>query len=140
MDEVRSSNQVPMDDGSMSSSQMEHSEGFEVHKSVSEKKNLTWIDEMDNFLVDRLMEQMHKGQKIGGVFTKTAYVIVAREIGENFELSCNSEHIKNRMKTLKKNFYAAQEVLQSGSGFGFNESTQMIEATTEVWTTYTKVS
>ena len=91
---------------------MEHSAGFEVHKSVSEKRNLTWIDEMDNFLVDRLMEQMHKGQKIGGVFTKTSYAMVAREIGENFELSCNSEHIKNRMKTLKKNFYAAQEVLQ----------------------------
>ncbi|KAJ9680095.1 hypothetical protein PVL29_019394 [Vitis rotundifolia] len=109
MDEVRSSNQVPMVEinslnpvnvfGSMSSSQMEHSEGFKVHKSVSEKRNLTWIDEMDNFLVDRLMEQMHKGQTIGGVFTKTAYAIVAREIGENFELSCNSEHIKNRMKT-----------------------------------------
>ena len=83
---------------------MEHSEGFEAHKSVSEKRNLTWMDEMDSFLVDRLMEQMHKGQKIGGVFTKTAYAMVAREIGENFELSCNSEHIKNRMKTLKKTF------------------------------------
>ena len=69
---------------------------------------------MDNFLVDQLMEQMHKGQKIGGVFTKTTYAIVAREIGENFELSCNSERIKNRMKTLKKkNFYAVKKVLQS---------------------------
>ena len=79
-----------------------YSEGFEVHKSASEKRNLTWIDEMNNFLVDRLMEQMHKGQKIGGVFTKTTYAIVAREIEENFELSCNSKHIKNRMKTSKK--------------------------------------
>ena len=43
---------------------MEHSEGFEVHKSVSEKRNLTWIDEMDNFLVDLLMEQMQKEKKI----------------------------------------------------------------------------
>ena len=49
------------------------------------------------------MEQMHKGQKTGGFFTKIAYAIVAREIRKNFELSCNSEHIKNRMKTLKKN-------------------------------------
>ena len=44
------------------------------------------------------------------------------------------------MKTFKKSFYVAQEVLQKGSGFGFNESTQMIKATMEVWTTYTKVS
>ena len=56
---------------------------------------------MDNFLVDLLMEQMHKERNIG-VFTKTAYAIVAREIEENFELSCNSKHIKNRMKTSKK--------------------------------------
>ena len=67
-------------------------------------KKETWLglNEMDNFLVDRLMEQMHKGQKIGGVFTKTAYAMVMQEIGENFELSCNLEHIKNWMKTLKK--------------------------------------
>ncbi|KAJ9705343.1 hypothetical protein PVL29_003402 [Vitis rotundifolia] len=93
MDEVRSSNQVPMDEmnssnpvnvfGSMSSDQIEHSEDFDVHKSVSEKRNLTWIDEMDNFLVDQLMEPMHKGQKTRGVFTKTDYAIVAREIREN---------------------------------------------------------
>ena len=84
---------------------------------------------------------MHKGKKIGGVFTKTAYAIVAWEIGENFELSCNFEHIKNSMKTLKKKkINAAQEILQSESGFGFNESTQMIGATTEIWTTYAKVS
>ena len=71
------------------------------------------------------MEQMYKGQKIGGVFTKTTYSIVAREIGENFELSCNSQHIKNRMKTLKKKkkTFILQEVLQNGSGFGFNEYT-----------------
>ena len=62
--------------------QMEHSEGFEVHKSVSEKRNLTWIDEIDNFLVDRLMEQMHKGKKIGGVFTKTAYAMVREKLGK----------------------------------------------------------
>lgn len=30
-------------------------------------------------LVDQLMEQMHKGQKIG-VFTKTTYAMVAQEI------------------------------------------------------------
>ena len=41
---------------------------------------------------------------------------------------------------LKKNFYTAQKVLQNGSGFGFNESTQGDEATMEVWTTYTKLS
>lgn len=77
-----------------------------MHKSVNEKRNLTCIDEIDNFLIDQLMEQICKGQKIGEIFTKTTYAIVTKEIGENFHfhLNCKSEYIKkkNRTKTLKK--------------------------------------
>lgn len=66
-----------------------------MHKSVNEKRNLTWIDEIDKFLVDQsLIEQMHKGQNIWGVFIMPTYVIVVWEIGQNFDLSCESKHIK----------------------------------------------
>ena len=44
------------------------------------------------------MEHIPKWQKIGGIFTMTTHAIVAQEIKENFELSCNFEHRKNRMK------------------------------------------
>lgn len=69
------------------------------------KKKLTCIDEIDNFLIDQLMEQICKGQKIGEIFTKTTYAIVTKEIGEifHFHLNCKFEYIKkNITKTLKK--------------------------------------
>lgn len=42
------------------------------------KKNLTWNAEMYVFLVDSLIDQMHKGQKIGGTFSKIAFITVAQ--------------------------------------------------------------
>ena len=109
-----------------------------MNTSNSSKKNLTWSDDIDDFLIDSLSDQMHKGQKIGRCFTKTAFATVAHLIRKKFRLVCHSDHIKNRMKTLKKNFGATKEILNT-SGFGFNYSTQRIEGAVGVWELYIKV-
>ena len=49
-----------------------------------EKKNLTWSDEMDQVLVDALLEQMEKGQKMGSTFTSTAFTSVAELVDSKF--------------------------------------------------------
>lgn len=36
------------------------------------KKNLNWADDMNDFLIDSLIDQMLKVQKIGGIFSKSA--------------------------------------------------------------------
>ena len=64
---------------------------------------------MDDFLIDSLLDEMLQGQKIGGSFTKSALVSVAYLIGEKFGLACHSDHIKNRMKTLKKKTIVLQK-------------------------------
>lgn len=113
-------------------------EEVKVSTTMTGKKNLTWDDDMDDMLIDSLIDQMHKGQKISGSFTRNAYATVACLITQKFGMSCHSENVKNRMKTLKSNFSEAKDILNS-SGFGFNQSTQRIEATTSVWETYIKV-
>uniref|UniRef100_A0A7N0TUQ9 Uncharacterized protein n=1 Tax=Kalanchoe fedtschenkoi TaxID=63787 RepID=A0A7N0TUQ9_KALFE len=49
---------------------------------------------------------MHKGQKISGTFTKSIHIVVGGLISKKFFNDCNTEHIKNRLKTLKKNHVA----------------------------------
>ena len=91
---------------------------------------------MDQVLVDGLLEQMEKGQKMGSTFTSTAFTSVAELVGSKFgKLGFSISNVKNRLKTLKKRHTNAQKVL-SQSGFGYNESTQMIETPPEVWQTY----
>ncbi|KAL9678618.1 hypothetical protein QQ045_016466 [Rhodiola kirilowii] len=104
------------------------------------KKNLTWTTDMDDYLLDCLLDQMQKGQKIGENFTKAANLAVAHLVREKFCIACNSDNIKYRMKTLKKHYFGAKEILsgQYRSGFGFNHSTYMIEASALTWDSYIK--
>ena len=69
------------------------------------KRNLTWIDDMDDFLIDSLLDQIHKGQKIGEVFSKRALLNVAYLVNDRFGISCDSNHIKNGGYLIKINSY-----------------------------------
>ena len=94
---------------------------------------------MDLVLVDALLVQMEKGQKMGSTFTSTAFTSFSELVGSKFrKLGFSVSNVKNRLKTLKKRHTDALKVL-SQSGFGYNESTQMIEEPPEVWKTYLTV-
>ncbi|VFQ97800.1 unnamed protein product [Cuscuta campestris] len=93
---------------------------------------------MDEFLLDSLMEQKLKGQKIGGVFSSTAYNVVSKNVSSKFNILCGPTHIRNRLKTLKKHLGMVKDIMQNGSGFGFNFSTKMLEAEEGVWDAYLK--
>ncbi|KAL7258913.1 hypothetical protein ACSBR1_004924 [Camellia fascicularis] len=103
-----------------------------------DKKHLKWNNQMDVVLIDSLLDQMLKGQKIGGSFTSSAYRAASNVVSTKFSVHCDSSHVRNRLKTLKRNLAMAKDMLTTDSGFGYNHSTQLIEATTGVWAAYLK--
>ncbi|CAL5407355.1 unnamed protein product [Camellia sinensis] len=94
-----------------------------------DKKHLKWNNQMDVVLIDSLLDQMLKGQKIGGSFTSSAYRAASNAVSTKFSVHCDSSHVRNRLKTLKRNLAMAKDMLTTDSGFGYNHSTQLIEAT-----------
>ncbi|CAL5385091.1 unnamed protein product [Camellia sinensis] len=103
-----------------------------------DKKHLKWNNQMDVVRIDSLLDQMLKGQKIGGSFTSSAYRAASNAVSTKFSVHCDSSHVRNRSKTLKRNLAMAKDMLTTDSGFGYNHSTQLIEATAGVWATYLK--
>lgn len=94
---------------------------------------------MDACLIDTLIEQKFKGQKTDGNFTKIAYRGTSMAVSNIFSITCESPHVKNRVRTLKKHLVVMKHLLENKSGFGFNESSQRTEAEPQVWTEYIKV-
>ncbi|KAL3534827.1 hypothetical protein ACH5RR_003288 [Cinchona calisaya] len=92
-------------------------EDYNKKSSVVDRRHLIWSNKMDDFLVDMFLEEKLKGQKISGIFAKSAYREAERAVSNMFNLSCNSAHVKNQVKTLKK--HLVDDVLKL-SGFGFN--------------------
>ncbi|XP_026430333.1 uncharacterized protein LOC113326882 [Papaver somniferum] len=64
----------------------------------------TWTPPMDQLFIELMVEQVIGKQLLDGQFSKIAWVSIVTKFKERFGPSFNKEVLKNRMKTLKKNF------------------------------------
>ncbi|CAI9277057.1 unnamed protein product [Lactuca saligna] len=98
------------------------------------KKKLTWIDHMDNILVEALVKEDQLGNRVHGTFTLQAYGNMIAGMTKEFNRPITKDQIKNRMKTLKGNFSKWYDMYQGTSliGFSWNSHTKYIEAEEEV--------
>ncbi|XP_020246869.1 uncharacterized protein LOC109824646 isoform X2 [Asparagus officinalis] len=104
----------------------------------SSKKNIVWTEKMDICLTETLKEQVHKGQKPDRSFSYHAYQATCAELYAKCGIKVEVDHIKNRLKTLKRDMGAFQDMQNSSSGFAFNRVTRMMDAEPKVWEDYIK--
>ena len=63
------------------------------------------------------------GGRVNGTFTFKIYDDIVKEFVEIFHMEINKDKVKNRQKTLKKNFHECYDIFKDGlSGFGWNVS------------------
>lgn len=101
----------------------------------SRKDNIRWSEDMDVVLIDALLEQQVNGNRVDGTFTTTAYNNILTICRDELKYPFNKDHLKNRIKTLKTNFYTCHELFKGLSGFAWSPLTKMFEAEPEVWKT-----
>ena len=88
---------------------------------------------MDDTLVDVFFHQVIIGGRVNGTFISKAYDDIVKELVEKFHMKINKDKMKNRQKTLNKNFCECYDIFKDGlSGFGWNDSLNM-------WTAEPKV-
>lgn len=102
-------------------------------------KYLSWTIEMDRCLAKILVEQVKKGYKIDNTLKPEAYTAAVAAINEELGQDLTKEHVKNRLKTWKKQFGALNELLAQ-KGFEWDEEEKMVVATNSVWNDYIKVN
>ncbi|XP_077248276.1 uncharacterized protein At2g29880-like [Tasmannia lanceolata] len=101
-------------------------------------RNHYWNTEMDKVLVDALLEQVSEGHKIPNGFKDVAYTAASRAMNSRYGNDMTKEHIKNRVKTLKKKFVAVNTIINT-SGFGWDDVNKKIEVTEDVYNAWVAV-
>lgn len=101
-------------------------------------KHLRWTEEMDHWLGKILVDQVRKGLKIDNVFQTEAYDKAVSAMNAKFGHHLTKFHIKNRLKTWKKQYEIAKEIL-SHAGFKWDETKKMIIANDSTWIDYIRV-
>ncbi|KAF8395743.1 hypothetical protein HHK36_019694 [Tetracentron sinense] len=108
--------------------------------SCNEKEpaeDIRWTEEMDRCLDKILVEQMKRGNIIDNTLKPEAYTEVVRALNERFQLDMTKDNIRNRLKTLKKQYGVLKELLAQ-SGFHWDETRKMVTANDSVWNNYIK--
>ncbi|XP_010274349.1 PREDICTED: L10-interacting MYB domain-containing protein-like isoform X2 [Nelumbo nucifera] len=98
---------------------------------------IDWTMTMDHYFVELMKDQVHKGNKIGHIFKKKAWVQMIASFNENFGFQYEKDVLKNRYKNLRRQ-YNNIKILLGQSGFSLDETQQMVIADNCVWDDYIK--
>jgi len=103
-------------------------------------RQMRWTSDMDSCLSAILVQQIKQGNRseFDYKFRPAAFEASVLAINENFQLYLTKEHVKNRLKTWKKQYDILKE-LKNQSGFEWDEKRKMVIANDSVWSEYIKV-
>lgn len=94
---------------------------------------------MDRYLIDLLLDHVHRGNKFGQTFISQAWIDMVASFNSKFQSDHDKDVLKNRYKHLRKLYNDIKNLLEN-SGFSWDETREMITAEDHVWDAYTKVN
>lgn len=106
--------------------------------SVSDRTRTYWTPPMDRYLIDLLLDQVHRGNKRGQTFISQAWMDMVASFNVQFKSFHDKDVLKNRYKHLKRQFKDITILLEH-IGFSWDESREMILAEDHVWDAYIQV-
>ncbi|MBA0594441.1 hypothetical protein Gorai_011346 [Gossypium raimondii] len=109
----------------------------DIHGDDNHVRNLRWTDAMDYYLGKSLVEKVKEGHKMGNALPWEAYDTVLSTLNEKIGFVLTKDHIRNRLKTWKKQYGTLRDLL-SHPGFKWDRTWKMIIADDSVWTNYVK--
>ncbi|PON85084.1 Myb/SANT-like domain containing protein [Trema orientale] len=106
--------------------------------SVGDRTRTYWTPPMDRYLIDLLLDQAHRGNKLGKTFISQAWIDMVASFNVQFKSCHDKDVLKNRYKHLKRQYNDMKVILEQ-SGFSWDESREMILAEDHVWDAYIQV-
>ncbi|XP_024020200.1 uncharacterized protein LOC112091263 isoform X2 [Morus notabilis] len=108
-------------------------DGEEIQSVVNGEIN--WTPSMDRCLIDIMLEQVHKMNKIDCSIDDQAWIDMVALFKDRFGLQHDKDVLRSRAKRLEKQYLDMKDLLDQ-RGFWWDEMEQMITACDDVWDTY----
>lgn len=115
-------------------------EGMAGQVPTSNDRSRTyWTPTMERYFIDLMLEQLHRGNRMGHTFNKQAWTDMLTMFNTKFGSQYDKDVLKSRYTNLWKQFNDVNNLLHQ-SGFSWDESRQMVVADDFSWNSYIKVT
>lgn len=105
--------------------------------ATNDRTRTYWTQTMERYFIDLMLEQMHRGNRMGHTFNKQAWTDMLAVFNAKFGSQYDKDVLKSRYTNLWKQFNDVKNLLGQ-SGFSWDESRQMVVADDYVWNDYIK--
>lgn len=107
--------------------------------NVNVPSGTNWTPAMENHFIGLLLDQVHKGNRVGYTFNKQAWNEMLALFNANFRSPPHDVNLlKNRYTALSMKFNDIKNLLDR-NGFSWDEARRMVVASDHVWDAYIKV-
>lgn len=104
----------------------------------NDRSRTYWTPTMERYFIDLMLEQLHRGNRIGHTFNKQAWTDMLAVFNAKFESQYDKDVLKSRYTNLWKQFNDVKELLGQ-TGFAWDENRKMVVADDGLWHDYIKV-
>lgn len=109
----------------------------DMGSTVGTRSRTYWQPPMDRYFIDLMLEQVNKGNLVDGLFRKQAWIEMIESFNVRFGFSYDLDILKNRYKTLRRQYNVIKNLLEL-DGFFWDNTRQMVTADDRVWQDYIK--
>ncbi|XP_020982043.1 L10-interacting MYB domain-containing protein isoform X1 [Arachis duranensis] len=104
----------------------------ETATPFSTRTRTYWQPPMDRYFINQMLAHVYKGNRPDGVFSRQAWMEMILSFNEKFGFDYSLEHLKNRYKTLRRQYNLIKNLLDLDA-FVWDESRQMVTADDSAW-------
>ncbi|KAF5455319.1 hypothetical protein F2P56_024911 [Juglans regia] len=105
--------------------------------TMGSRSRTYWQPPMDRYFIDLMLDQVQKGNRVDGVFSKQAWMEMIASFNTKFGFDYGMDILKNRYKTLRRQYNVIKNLLDL-DGFAWDDTRQMVIADDYVWQDYIK--
>lgn len=103
-----------------------------------DRSRIHWTPAMENYFMEMMLDQVHRGNRMGHTFNKQAWNDMLVMFNANFGTLYDVNMLKSHYTNLWKQFNDIKNLLDQ-NGFAWDSSRQMVVAEKYVWDAFIKV-
>ncbi|XP_050223673.1 uncharacterized protein LOC126673536 [Mercurialis annua] len=105
----------------------------------SERMRTNWTPSMERYFIDLMLDQMHRGNRMGHTFNKQAWTDMLNLFNAKFGSKYDRDVLKSHYSSLWKQ-YNEVKVLLEQTGFSWDDTRKIVVADDHVWDAFIKTN